>query len=118
MLSSTDLRANDLSNEALELARNLQIESQLRQVIEFRSKLKTNSTEKPPLELRADFNDAKEECVEALEQARLEIEFVQAELKVEIAGSSELMQAYGYESNRKANELNVRSFRLNGALWQ
>ena len=81
MLSSTDLRANDLSNEALELARNLQIESQLRQVIEFRSKLKTNSTEKPPLELRADFNDAKEECVEALEQARLEIEFVQAELK-------------------------------------
>ena len=36
---------------------------------------------------------------------------------MEIAGSSELMQAYGYESNRKANELNVRSFRLNGALW-
>lgn len=105
------------SKEAALLARQLDLLQPLERISTLRKQLESYTDTKVPLELRVEYNEAKEDVIAALEQARLEIDFAQAELAVEIAGSAELLQAYSAERDQRINALNLWSFRTNGALW-
>jgi hypothetical protein len=112
-----DIHSDRVSLEAIELANQLNLAPSLRHLEELRKQTQGYIGERPPLELREDLRDAKEEILEAIEQARLEIEFVQAEFSVEIAGHSEILQAYSESRDNRVNFTNTWSFRTNGALW-
>jgi hypothetical protein len=69
------------------------------------------------IELTEDIRDLKEDILEKIEQTRLEIDFTQAELAVDIAIQNELLRAYTETRDNKVNEVNKLSFRTNGILW-
>ena len=55
--------------------------------------------------------------MEKIEQTRLEIEFVQAGLSLEIAMQDELLHGFEAERDKRMNSNYLWSFRTNGALW-
>jgi hypothetical protein len=59
----------------------------------------------------------KESIVETIEQTRLEIDFTQAELAVDVSVQNELLRAYTEARDKRVNDVNKWSFRTNGALW-
>jgi hypothetical protein len=115
--SLSDVHSEVASSEAVEVANHLHLIPKFRELESLRKQAQAYKGEKLPLELREDLRDVKEEIMEAIEQARLEVDFVQSELAVEIAGQSELLQAYSEARDNHINEVNLWSFRTNGALW-
>lgn len=116
-LSLCDLRSETASPDAIEMAQILGWTKSLARLEELRAKLKNASGDKIPIELREDFRDLRVDIAEAIQQVRLEVDFVQSELAVEIAGNNEMLRAYSDDRDRHVNSTNNWSFRTNGALW-
>ncbi|MGQ4827666.1 hypothetical protein, partial [Enterococcus faecalis] len=72
---------------------------------------------KTAAELKEEIRDLKEEICEVIEQTRLEIDYVRAELSCETALQSELVQSYTRDRDNRVFNSNVWSFRTNGVLW-
>jgi hypothetical protein len=112
-----DLHCDTLSGDAIEVANVLHLTPLFRQLEDLRKQVEVFKGEKVPSELREQLRDVKEDIRETIEQARLEVDFVQAELSVELAGQSELLRAYSEARDNRVNFANIWGFRTNGALW-
>jgi len=117
VLSMTDLRSEAASPEAVELAQTLELMPLFHRLEELRVKVQPPGRQSSSTELREEFRDIKEEITERIEQARLEVDFVQAELALELAVHTEVLQRYSRARDDQVNRTNIWAFRTNGALW-
>lgn len=115
--SLCELHTDQASPEAAELARHLNLTSLFSELETLRKQASAGDREKLLLERKEKIRDIKQDLVEAIEQARLEVDYVQAELSIEIAGHSELVQKFSEDRDEFVNKTNLWSFRTNGALW-
>jgi len=114
----TDPYTIGVSENALQMIRILELDEKLRRLHELQQQVKTPAGQsKAPLELRQDLTDLKLDILQTIEQARLEIDFVVAEIDEEQAGTEELLQAYTSERDAHVNQVNLAAFRANGAMW-
>lgn len=115
VLSQTQLATEELSEEAVELARLLHLLPQLRQLEQLRQY--ENAASVKSAERRESIRDLKEEIRDAIEQTRMEIDYCHAELFAEEAVHDELLTAYSQERDNSVYKSNIWSIRTNGALW-
>ena len=113
----TDPYSSDLSPLGLQVAQLLDIEKPLHRLEEMRKQLASTSSTKPSFETKQDFLELKVNMIAAIEQARLDIDFVIAEMEDEHARIAELYQASNDERTRRINRANINAFRTNGVLW-
>lgn len=111
----TDPASDTLSPDAVQIAELLSITDKVKRVQNLLSK--TKSEARPDLASRQELTEAKLDVIEVIEQTRLDIDFVSAEIEEETAGGSELYQAYTTERDNRINRLNAYGFRTNGVLW-
>ena len=111
--SDCDLHSQQLSPAAVQLAHTLGLDQKLKRLGELQSQSRQHLSVEDHLEL----NDLKLELLQQLEQARLEIDFVGAEIEMEVAGLSELLQAYSADRDNRINRANAWGFKTNGILW-
>ncbi len=116
-ITFTDLTSEKLSLEAQDFAKQLGIVSQLQRIDELHSIEKSSSNGKLTPELKEELRDLKQEISETVEETRLEILYVQAEMAAEEALQNEILETYTRIQNEKIFRNNVWSFRTNGALW-
>jgi hypothetical protein len=114
---ATDFHSKELSPDAIDLAQHLKLTASLTRLADLRRQEAGLNGRKPSLELREDIRDAKEEIVETIEQTRLDIDAVQAEISQDVTAYGELYQAYSEARDNRVNKTNIWSFRTNGALW-
>jgi hypothetical protein len=116
-LSMSDLHSDVASPEAMEIAGHLGLTPLFHRLEELRGKMEPSTRQFPNVELREEYRDIKDEITERIEQAHLEVDYVQSELAIEIASQSELLQSYSRARDDLVNRTNVWSFRTNGILW-
>ncbi len=112
-----DLNTEILSPEGVELARQLEVLSMLKRLESLRVAARHSLTEKIPADIREEIRDIRQDVVEIVEQTRLEVDYVQSALSVDIAVQDELLHAFTAERDRRMNSNYLWSFRTNGALW-
>ncbi len=117
LLTPTDPESADVSPDAVQLAQTLSLTVSLKRIEDLRRQIGQTKDLSLPRNLRQDFAEAKLEAIETIEQTRLEIDFVSAEIEEELAGYQELLQSYSTRRNEQVNRINAYSFRVNGALW-
>jgi len=117
VLSNLDLNSSTLSVGAQRLAKQLGLIPSFTRLEQLRKQVQLSKGEKLPLEVRQDLLEVKQEIMEKIEQTRLDIEFVQAGLSVEIAIQDELLHAFEADRDKRMNANYLWSFRTNGALW-
>jgi hypothetical protein len=113
----TDPYSDEVSTNAQQVIKILFLNDKLKQLHDLQQQAKALNGQKLPLELRQDIADLKIEVLETIEQARLEIDFLVAEIEVEQASAEELLQAYTTERDNRVNRANLNAFRTNGVLW-
>ncbi len=113
----TDPHTSTVSPLGLQVAQLLNIEDSLHRLEEMRKQLAAAHNPKPSLETRQDYLELKVDMIAAIEQARLDIDFVIAEIEDEHARITELYQACDDERTRRINRANINAFRTNGVLW-
>jgi hypothetical protein len=113
----TDPNSTELSPIALQVAGFLGIENSLRRLETLRKQLASTTGSKPALETRQEYTELKLDMLTAIEQARLDIDFVSAELEDEHARDMELYQSCNDEQTRRILRANINAFRTNGILW-
>jgi hypothetical protein len=113
----TDPYSDEVSTNALQVIKILSVNDKLKQLHDLQQQVKALNGQKLPIELRQDIADLKIEVMESIEQARLEIDFLVAEIEVEQATAEELLQAYTTERDLRVNRANLNAFRTNGVLW-
>jgi hypothetical protein len=113
----TDITSEIASPEAVSLARQLDLVPRFKRLQQLRSDMNALGESKPSSESRLELSEVKEEIIETIEQTRLEADYVQAELSVEIAAQNELLRELTSYRDHIVNRANQWSFRTNGALW-
>ena len=98
-------------------ANQLNLTPLLRQLQDLRQQASIHQTEKLPLEMREQIRELKEDISEKIQQTRLEIDFAQAELAIDISLQNELLRSYIEARDNQVNMVNNWSFRVNGVLW-
>ncbi len=116
-LPPCDLKDKAVSRDALPLADLLKLTEPLRQLQTLRDQAQSYPVGSVPHELHEQIRDLKEDITDKIEQTRLEIDFTQAELAVDIAIQSELLRAYSEDRDKKVNAATVWGLRTNGVLW-
>jgi hypothetical protein len=106
-----------VSADAMQLAEILGLTDKFKHLQELKEKLPQRRTDESNIELRQELTEGKIEIIEALEQARLDVDFVFAEIETEQAIAEEVLQAYTTERDHRINNANIQAFRVNGALW-
>ena len=115
VLSQTEIGTDLLSVEAIEVARHLNVLSQLKQLEQLRRQ--ENAEPGISAERRESIRDIKEGIRDVIEQTRLEIDYCRAELFAEEAIHDELLTAYTQSRDSDVYKSNIWSIRTNGALW-
>ncbi len=113
----SDPNSTEVSPVAIQIAGILGIESDLRRFEQLRTNLASTTSSKTDLEARQELTDLKLEMISAIEQARLDIDFVVAEMEDEHVRLLELYQAGNDEQQKRINRANINAFRTNGVLW-
>jgi hypothetical protein len=106
----------DLSPDAVQLASTLQLSEKLLKLKERQQQVQSAGGS-VPIELRQDLTETKVDIIETIEQARLEIDFVAAEIEEEQASIEEVLKWYTNERDERVNNANRWAFRTNGVLW-
>lgn len=114
--SGTDINSDELSGEALQLAKQLNLLDKLQRLEHLRQE-SSAAENKLAEDQRLALIELKEEITEILEETRMEIEYVRAALAGEIAVQSELARAYAQRRDDRVFKNNLWSFRTNGVLW-
>lgn len=116
--STTDLRSKELSPEAFQLCKELNLAEKLRDLSALRRQYQTSSNDaSKQAQIKADMQELRQDLTEAVEQVRLEIEYVRSELYAEEALHNELLQAMMHERDEAVFRSNKLAFRSNGVLW-
>lgn len=113
----SDPNTTELSSTAIEVASFLGIESDLRRLEQIKKNLASAAPAKPDLEARQELTELKLNMIATIEQARLDIDFVAAEMEDEHVRLLELYQACNDEQQKRINRANINAFRTNGVLW-
>jgi len=113
----TDPNASEASPDAVQVAEILGIADKLKMIDDIHHQYDPAKGQKMPIETRQDLLEARTEVLECIEQARLEIDFVCAEMEEELAGSQELLHVYTSARNDRIDRLNAYGFRVNGVMW-
>ncbi len=119
-ISSSDIKSDLLSLEAIDLAKQLGVIDKISRICELQRKIKEfpgTPEDKAYTELKSELRELKQEVLEVIEESRLEIEYVRAELRVENALHKELIESYSDNRDEKVYKSNVWGFRTNGVLW-
>jgi hypothetical protein len=106
-----------VSPDAVQLAQILGLTDKLRLIQDLRRQADSAQGQKLPLDLRQDLSDARVDVLETIAQARLEIDFVSAEIEEELAASQELLHVFSAARNDRIDRLNAYGFRVNGVMW-
>jgi hypothetical protein len=114
---TTDFRAENLSEDALQLAGQLQLLEKFRRLEELRQSELAATGSPASVERRLEILELKEDISETLDATRMEIEYVRSALAAELAVQSELVRAYTQRRDNRVLQSNLWSFRTNGALW-
>src|SRR5262249_4399511 len=115
--SPSDPNSFDLSPDAVQYSDALGLTGKLKRLDELRKQLEQFKGQKAPLELRQDVIELKTDLMASIQQARLEIDFVVAEIEEEETIFEESLRAYTSERDARVNKANLWAFRTNGALW-
>lgn len=111
----SDPHSRDLSPDAVQLADNIGLAEKLARLDQLEEQAKR--FDKPPVELRQDMTDLRVEIIALIEQTRLEIDFVVAEIDEEQSLHQEVLTWYTNERDERVNKANLWAFRTNGILW-
>lgn len=105
----------ELSPDAVQLASTLGLTEKFSRLRELQRQQSANGA--APIELRQDITESRLEILEIIEQARLDIDFVAAEIEEEQASIEEVLKCYVNERDERVTRANVNAFRTNGVLW-
>jgi len=112
----TDPLSDEFSSDGVQMAKMLGIYDQLRRVVELTEK-KQNSPDGLPLAEREELRDAKFDVLGKVEETRLQIDFVVAEIDEEQVILEEALRVFSEDRDNRVNRANQMAFRTNGALW-
>ena len=113
----SDPNSFDLSPDAVQFSDALGLTGKLKRLDELRKQLEQFKGQRAPLELRQDVIELKTDLMASIQQARLEIDFVVAEIEEEETIFEESLRAYTNERDARVNKANLWAFRTNGVLW-
>ncbi len=113
----TDPYSTSVSPNAVQLIEILRLSPKLEHLHHLQEEAKKYDSQKLPIELRQNLTETKVEIMEVIEQSRLDIDFVVAEIEQEQALMEELLQAYTSQRDDRVNRANIAAFRTNGVLW-
>jgi len=116
-IEPTDPNSPTVSLDAVQTAGILGLTEKLKLIQNLRHQMDSSNGQKLPMELRQDLTEARLDCLETIAQARLEIDFVEAEIEEELAGMQELLHVYSSARNDRIDRLNAYGFRVNGVMW-
>ena len=108
--------SSDLSPDAVQLANTLGLTEKLSKLKDLQKQAQ-QANGSTPMELRQDITESRIEILEIIEQARLDIDFVAAEIEEEQAAIEEVLKWYINERDERVTRANVNAFRTNGVLW-
>jgi hypothetical protein len=111
----TDPNTTQASPDAVQMAEILGLTEKLKLIQDLRSR--TGKGETPSPESRQEATDAKIEVLAIVEEARLDVDFVSAEIEEELAASQELLHVFASQRDNRINRMNAYGFRVNGVLW-
>ncbi len=112
-----DLRSARLSEEAADLARQMDILQPLQELSELRSSLAADDKSKDLVETKLHYYATKEEVSDAIQTASLEVDFVLARIAEDRALYDDISQNLSSERDKKVAVTNAASFVSNGVLW-
>lgn len=107
--------STEMSPDAVQLAATLGLTEKLARLKELQKQAQQQSP--LPMDLRQDITETRLEILELIEQARLDIDFVAAEIEEEQASIEEVLRWYISERDERVNRANRHAFRTNGVLW-
>jgi len=105
----------EMSPDAVQLATTLGLTEKLSRLKDLQKQAQQQSP--VPMELRQDITESRLEILEIIEQARLDIDFVAAEIEEEQASIEEVLRWYISERDERVSRANINAFRTNGVLW-
>jgi hypothetical protein len=111
----TDPNTQTVSPDAVQLAQILGLTEKLKLIQDLRRQAEQG--QRLPVDLRQDLADARLDVLETIGQARLDIDFVSAEVEEELAAAQELLHVYSAARNDRIDRLNAYGFRVNGVMW-
>jgi len=111
-----DPLAPRMSPDAVQLAEILGISAKLRRVMEL-NRLAVKSSGNLSRDQKDERSDLKFEILEIVEETRLQIDFVLAEIDEEQVILEEATHIFSTERDNRVNRANQLAFRTNGVLW-
>jgi hypothetical protein len=106
----------EISADALQLIEILGLHDKLQRLLEINS-LASDSPSRLSAELRDERTDLHLEILGTVEETRLQIDFVTAEIDEEQVILEEALRIFSEERDERVNRANLWAFRTNGVLW-
>jgi hypothetical protein len=106
-----------MSADAVQLSNILSINSKLRRLLAVYKELEEAPSGSSPAALREERSDLKFDILETVEETRLQIDIVNAEIDEEEVILEEAMRIYTTDRDNRVNRANQAAFRTNGVLW-
>jgi hypothetical protein len=117
----SDPLSDVMSADAVQMAELLGIYEKLKRVVEFSKTAAlapAQGLDGPPnREAREEISELKFEILETVEETRLQIDFVMAEIDEEQVILEEAERIFSEDRDNRVNRANQTAFRTNGALW-
>ena len=114
----TDPSSPYISADGLQLADSLNLHKKLERLNELNHQHKSlGPGEKLPLELREERSELRFDILESVEETRLEVDYIVAEIEEEQAILNEAVRLYTTDRDNRVNRANLLAFRTNGVLW-
>lgn len=113
----SDPLSAEMSADAEQLADLLGISGKLRRLLELKQGGESDQVNLQGLNRHEEICDLKFDILETVEETRLQIDFVQAEIDEEMGILEEAMRIYRDNRDETVNRANKLAFRTNGVLW-
>lgn len=108
----SDPSSGELSYDALQMAKLLGLEDKLKRLVELRSEGADSFARN-----HDEILDLKFDILDTVEETRLQIDFVQAEIEEEMNILEEAGRVFRDQRDERVNRANQLAFRTNGILW-
>ncbi len=113
----TDPLSDSMSSDALQMAQLLGILDKLYRLAALKGELVGTPGSHLSAEKREEMTDLKFDILETVEETRLQIDFVIAEIDEEQVILEEAERIFSEDRDNRVNRANQLAFRTNGALW-
>lgn len=113
----TDPLSDSMSSDAVQMAQLLGILDKLYRLAALKGELAATPGSRLSAEKREEMTDLKFDILETVEETRLQIDFVMAEIDEEQVILEEAERIFSEDRDSRVNRANQLAFRTNGALW-